>query len=540
MSFRIIVLQLLLCCISNLAEARPQRIVVWEFVGLEVPKELLFSSAEVVRQEAEKISSEMNIRIISRKHLPAYIKWFGGSCRDVLGDCKGVENRATDADFQIFGNLFWLEGKYVLDLTFYESKTGKMLAVMTFRTDDAVDLQARVQNEVAKFLKTGVETSRGNSPQVSLFSSIATEIPSKEKKIKRLIWVEERRRELDLQFEQVRRYTEEFWQREAEKDWRALEPELNTGERHELLRDFVKKYDSVSVSVQFVDPETEKIRQENVALNIPKVSEARQQLFYRKVFYEERLVPAGGFQMGCVEEDCLVDESLAHPVRLSKSFYMMRGEINQELYEMVTEDNPSGHVGPEYPVENINWYDIVVFANQLSELEGLEKCYKYPSMAAHFPGGEILWNEDCNGWRLPTEAEWERAAFGGDEFNFSGSDFIDEVAWGRDTGIRTTQEGCGKRSNGYDLCDMSGNVSEWVWDACHDRKFSKTVQLDPIYNSSSQMRRCYYLKGGSYKNTYELLRIPSLKEKLIGAGESPRGFFTYPGDGFRLVRTIQN
>ena len=103
MSFRILFLQLLLCYASNLAEARPQRMVVWEFVGLEVSEELLSESSEIVRKEATKIAPQMNIRIISQQYLSAYLKWYGGSCRSIEGNCKGIENRATDADFQVFG-----------------------------------------------------------------------------------------------------------------------------------------------------------------------------------------------------------------------------------------------------------------------------------------------------------------------------------------------------------------------------------------------------------------------------------------------------
>ena len=535
------VLPLLLCCFSRAAWARPHRVVVWDFKGLAVHEELLFSHAEIVRQEAIKISKEMNIRIIPQQYLPVYLKYYGGDCHNILGYCSEMKANRIDADYQAFGNLFKLDGKYILTLRVHETKEGKMVGLMTFQTEDSADLSQRLHAEVSNFLRRTLEVSRAEHPKVILFSSDSSEIPPKEEKVKRLIWEEERRRDLDQQLKQIRAYTEESWQEKATKDWENIVPKFNTGERHALLRQFLEKYEEASVTVEYIDPQTQKRTDKNVVLNIPKVGAARQELYFLKTFYHERLIPAGGFMMGCDEAGdggCYPDEIPAHPVRLTRSFYMMQTEVTQGLYELVTGNNPSGHVGEEYPVDNVNWYDVIVFANQLSEREGFDKCYEYPSLAAHFPGGEVSWNRNCNGWRLPTEAEWERAAFGDENFVYSGSDFMDEVAWGIETGAEETQEGCLKRANGYDLCDMSGNISEWVWDACHEREKPKTLVVDPSFDSEPNIRKCYYLKGGSYKNTSELLRVSSMKFVLVGAGESPRGFFTYPGDGFRLVRSV--
>ena len=199
-------------------------------------------------------------------------------------------------------------------------------------------------------MKSGIENSRKSLDLTSLFSSDSIVQPSKKDTFERLIWTEDRRLDLDRQFEQVRRYTEHKWNEEAEKDWEALVPKLGTGERHDLLRAFVEKYDSVSISVQYTNPDTSQRTKRQVALNIPRVGEARQELAYQKVFYEERLVPAGGFLMGCTDKECLKEEIPAHSVRLTKSFYIMRGEVTQALYELVLEDNPSGHIGPQYPV----------------------------------------------------------------------------------------------------------------------------------------------------------------------------------------------
>ena len=89
------------------------------------------------------------------------------------------------------------------------------------------------------------------------------------------------------------------------------------------------------------------------------------------------LIPAGTFTMGCSSEqenDCNSDENPTHQVTLSRDFYMMESEVTQTLYELVMGLNPSSFQGINLPVEDVSWYDVVLFANKLSELEGLDNC----------------------------------------------------------------------------------------------------------------------------------------------------------------------
>ena len=176
--------------------------------------------------------------------------------------------------------------------------------------------------------------------------------------------------------------------------------------------------------------------------------------------YKGILIPAGSFQMDCTLGDlnCNDNEKPVRKVTISRDFYMMESEVTQGLYESVMGSNPSHFKGSNLPVEQVTWFDAVKFANKLSVKEGLEQCYS-------ISGTNVSWsNKSCNGWRLPTEAEWEYTARGGDlQYKYAGSDRLSGV-WTYENSGNKTHSVCGKSKNGYGLCDMIGNVWEWTWD----------------------------------------------------------------------------
>ena len=218
-----------------------------------------------------------------------------------------------------------------------------------------------------------------------------------------------------------------------------------------------------------------------------------------KKMYSVVKIPAGTFTMGCTSEqgdDCNASEKPAHKVTISKDFYLMENEVTQALYQRVMGENPSRFKGANRPVETVIWYDAVKFCNKLSQMEGLDQCYT-------INGTDVSWsNKSCNGWRLPTEAEWEYAARGGQSYKYSGSDNIDEVAWYYgNSGMETHPVGQ-KKPNGFGLYDMSGNVYEWVWDWYGG--YSSQSGTDLVGLSGGQYR---VLRGGGWNGSARYARV---------------------------------
>ena len=166
-------------------------------------------------------------------------------------------------------------------------------------------------------------------------------------------------------------------------------------------------------------------------------------------------VQGGSFQMGEV--------GIAEPVHTVNvgSFQMAKSEITQAQWQEVMGNNPSYLPGyPNRPVEQVTWLDCISFCNALSVKEGLNPCYSW--------NGEVF-NCDfqANGYRLPTEAEWEFAARGGTlslGYTYSGSNDVNSVAWYEANSDGHSHDVMTKPPNELNLYDMSGNVWEWSWD----------------------------------------------------------------------------
>ncbi len=226
------------------------------------------------------------------------------------------------------------------------------------------------------------------------------------------------------------------------------------------------------------------------------------------------LVEGGSFQMGSTEGDS--DESPVHEVTV-RSFSMAKTEVTQGLWKAVMGSNPSYFKGDDLPVESVTWYEAVAYCNALSAKEGLEEVYT-------INGTTVTADFDKNGWRLPTEAEWEYASRGGKEskgYKYSGSDTVGDVAWNSgNSGDRTHSVG-EKAANELGLYDMSGNVYEWRWDRYGG--YSNGNQTDPRGPSSGSFR---VLRGGN--GTSDAHDLRSANRVRLSPGNSDNGLGFHP------------
>ncbi len=232
-------------------------------------------------------------------------------------------------------------------------------------------------------------------------------------------------------------------------------------------------------------------------------------------------IPAGWFQMG--SDKGKPDESPVHKVWVD-SFLMDKYEVTQDLYDKLVLGNPSHFKGADNPIEQMRWSDAALYCNARSKDEGLELCYNEETGECNF---------QANGYRLPTEAEWEyacRAVTKGDYFFGNDPRMLKEYAWYAENSIDRTHPVGQKKPNPWGLYDMYGNVTEW----CNDRYDENYYKNSPDKNPRGpEAGKRFVLRGSAWSSSPDVCRSSSR------AGENP-GFqdacFARDNIGFRCVR----
>lgn len=244
-------------------------------------------------------------------------------------------------------------------------------------------------------------------------------------------------------------------------------------------------------------------------------------------------IPAGTFVMGDRTGKGKSDETPLRSVTIARPFQMAVTEVTQAQWEAVMGSNSSYNKGPQHPVEMITWFHCIEYCNRLSRQEGLTPCYS---------GSEpdIFWDTRANGYRLPTEAEWEYAARAGTTSDFSAGTMtegncaldpvLDLIGWYCGNASKSSHDVGRKHPNPWGLYDMHGNVTEWCWDWY--APYHTEATTDPLGPRSGTER---VFRGGSWYD-------PATDSRSSARSmASPGGYGLLPQrgygmHGFRIVR----
>jgi formylglycine-generating enzyme required for sulfatase activity len=239
-------------------------------------------------------------------------------------------------------------------------------------------------------------------------------------------------------------------------------------------------------------------------------------------------VPGGEFMMGSAQGN--PDEAPPHKVRVS-AFLMDKYEVTHEMFAKAQLPNPSRwQDSPKKPVERVRWRDAKQYCNERSLLEGLKPCYNEKTLD---------WDCDysANGYRLPTETEWEYACRAGTAgtYDFGPPDKLRQYAWFSDNAEQKTHPAGQKKPNRWGLCDLYGNVSEWCEDVYSPTYYGESPALDPHGppNTGKDVRRV--IRGGSWKSSTDLCRATARQGEKTGDSDA---CFSTDYCGFRCVRRV--
>ncbi|MGN1213795.1 MAG: formylglycine-generating enzyme family protein, partial [Bacteroidaceae bacterium] len=239
---------------------------------------------------------------------------------------------------------------------------------------------------------------------------------------------------------------------------------------------------------------TPSVPQQSVAVT-PPVNPIPQKFVVNGVEFYMIPVEGGTFTMGATsEQKTNSDAKPAHQVSLS-NYYIGETEVTQALWLAVMENNPSRFTEPNNPVESVSWNDCQEFINKINILTG-------------------------KNFRLPTEAEWEYAARGGNKsmgYQFSGSNIIDDVALYANNSFNSTQPVKTKQSNELGIYDMSGNVREWCQDIYNQKYYRNSPRENPVGPDLGINHVCR--GGGWYSNAKDcrtVIRSKATSEFYIG------------------------
>lgn len=237
-------------------------------------------------------------------------------------------------------------------------------------------------------------------------------------------------------------------------------------------------------------------------------------------------LPGGEFTMGAADGN--PDEAPPHKVRVS-AFLIDKTPVTHAMFQKAQLPDPSHwQDAPNGPVERVRWRDAKLYCNERSRLEGLKPCYneKTPQLDCDY---------SADGYRLPTEAEWEYAARAGKDgpYDFGDKSLLGQYAWFADNSDGKTHPVGQKKPNGWGLFDMYGNVSVWCEDVYDPGYYKSSPAVDPHGPPGGGKDVKRVLRGGNWKASADMCRVSVRQGERTGDTDA---CFATDYCGLRCVR----